>query len=389
LFRLQQSKRQMLPTGTAGKTPGWCPSNHYFRGILCRVKQKNPRPVAVLRLLGYPDAAGVCWLRSRTRRLIVSTPGRAYEEVYMRGSLGQAMAALLLLAPFTAGAQYAWFARNTDTIAVSGQTELSDQCTIEAVFMLPGNSHSGGSIFSEWVLGQEEKHLGISLISVGAVAFPNNYLEAVERRGLLSLDMWHHVAVVWNGNEQRIYLNGLRIQSGPAFQRIGNGPGEAFIGFAPREGTDLPGFVGYLDSVRVSKVARYAGLSFTAPVGDLPSDDHTLLLFNFNDPLDKPTIQDESSLARTGTLGGALAPATAPKIVGKLPTEVPLGLRIFPAVEIQFPTTLGATYQLQSSPDMAVWTDMPEFITGDGQVLRKLISTQGNGRLFYRAVTRP
>jgi hypothetical protein len=46
-------------------------------------------------------------------------------------------------------------------------------------------------------------------------------------------------------------------------------------------------------------------------------------------------------------------------------------------------------YQIQSSPDMAVWTDLPEIVKGDENVLSKLLSTQGGGRLFYRVVARP
>jgi hypothetical protein len=286
-------------------------------------------------------------------------------------------------------AQYAWFSRNTDIIAVSGQTELTDQCTIEAIFLLPSSDHSGGSLFDEWVLSQEEKYLSVSSQSIGAVAYPNNYMEVVEKRGLISLDKWHHVAFVCNGNEQRIYLDGLRIQSGPATQAIGNAPGPAFIGYAPREGSDFPSFVGFLDSVRVSKVARYSGLSFVAPTNDLPSDADTVLLYNFNDPPGSQTVKDDSPLARTGTLGAGFAGATAPKIVTELPIVIPLGLQIFTAVELRFSTSLNGKYQLQSSPDMAVWTDLPEFITGDGNVVSKLISTRDSGRLFYRIVSRP
>ena len=36
-----------------------------------------------------------------------------------------------------------------------------------------------------------------------------------------------------------------------------------------RDGSIRPSFIGYLDSLRVSSIARYSGPSFTAPVGDL------------------------------------------------------------------------------------------------------------------------
>ena len=107
----------------------------------------------------------------------------------------------LLAMMLSCSAQYAWFVRSTDTIAVSGQTDLKDQCTIEAIIMLPSSQHSGGNIFDEWVLAEEEKYLGVSSQSIGAVAYPNSDMEMAERRGLISLDKWHHVAFVCNGVE--------------------------------------------------------------------------------------------------------------------------------------------------------------------------------------------
>jgi hypothetical protein len=295
----------------------------------------------------------------------------------------------VLFGPGALSAQYAWFSRNTDIIQVSGETVLSNQCTIEAVLMLPGGEHSGGSVYDEWILQQDEKYLGVSISSISAVAYPNDLLTATESHGLISLDKWHHIAFVCNGQEQRIYLDGLRIQSGPAPESIGNGPAACFIGYAPRAGSDFPSFVGYLDSIRISKKARYSGLSFTAPTGDLPADTDTVLLYNFNDDPASSTVKDDSPLDRVGTLGKGFAGATAPRIIRALPVQAPLGLKIYTAVELEFSSSPNVKYQVQSSPDMAVWSDMPETFLGDGNVVNKLMSTQGNGRLFYRVVARP
>jgi hypothetical protein len=136
-------------------------------------------------------------------------------------------------------------------------------------------------------------------------------------------------------------------------------------------------------------VARYSGLSFAPPTGDLAKDADTILLYNFNDATNSMTVKDESFLARTGTLGTGFTGATAPRLVSKLPAEAPLGLQIFHAVELKFSSSLNVQYQLQSSPDMEVWTDMPETIAGDGSVMQKLISIQGSPKLFYRVVARP
>jgi hypothetical protein len=285
--------------------------------------------------------------------------------------------------------EYAWFSKTTDVIAVAGQTELESQCTIEAIFMLPTSQHSGGSLFHEWVLEKEEKHLGLSFISIGATAYPNPYLEIVERTGLITLGEWHHVAFVCTGIDTRLYLNGVMVQSAPARQAIGNAEGQAFIGYAPRGGHDLPSFVGFLDSIRVSNVARYSGLSFAPPRGNLPSDGDTVLLYNFQDPSDSPTVADQSPLGRTGMLGAGFEWATAPRLIATLPSDTPLDLEVYHAVELRFATSRNVRYQVQSSPDLAVWRDLPEFIDGDGTVMSKFIPTQGTTRLFYRVVARP
>ncbi len=299
------------------------------------------------------------------------------------------IATLTLTSGAAASAQYAWFDHSTDIISVSGPTMLTNQCTIEAVFMLPSNNQSGGNLFDEWALGQEEKHLGLSQFSIDADLYPNDPISVSEPKGLITLDSWHHVALVYNGVEQRLYLDGTRIQSGPAMAPIANGSAQAFIGYAPRQGSDLPSFVGYLKSIRVSAVARYSGLTFTAPTNDLPADPDTLLLYNFEDPVGSTTVQDQSSLGRTGTLGTGFPGATAPQIIATLPAVVPLDLHIFTAIELQFSTTAGGQYQLQSSPDMAVWTPTPTTYTGDGTVMSKLISIHGSPHLFYRVVPMP
>ena len=300
-----------------------------------------------------------------------------------------ARALLFLAAATSTSAQYAWFSRNTDVIAVSGQTDLTSACTIEAVIMLPSTDHSGGSVFDEWALTKEEKYLGVSIQSIDATAFPNPYIQVDEPGGLITLDKWHHIAFVADGSEERIYLDGQQLQSGPASATILNSDAPAYIGYAPRAGSDFSSFAGYLDSIRVSRVARYTALSFTPLLGDLPSDADTVLLYNFNDPTNATTVVDESPLGRTGTLGQGFPGATSPKIISKFPTAVSLGLQIYTAVELRFNSSMDSKYQLQSSPDMVVWSDLPDIIAGDGTTITKFISTVGTQRLFYRVVSRP
>ncbi len=50
---------------------------------------------------------------------------------------------------------------------------------------------------------------------------------------------------------------------------------------------------------------------------------------------------------------------------------------------VSIATTDGVLYQLQSSPDLATWTDEGEAMTGDGGILTKAVTT-GGGRRFWR-----
>ncbi|NQU20164.1 MAG: PEP-CTERM sorting domain-containing protein [Candidatus Nealsonbacteria bacterium] len=65
----------------------------------------------------------------------------------------------------------------------------------------------------------------------------------------------------------------------------------------------------------MSDSARYSGISFTPPTGDLTSDANTQLLYNFNDPPGSTTVLDESPFGRTGTLGVGFGGATSPTLV--------------------------------------------------------------------------
>ncbi len=103
----------------------------------------------------------------------------------------------------------------------------------------------------------------------------------------LTADTWHHIAFVADGpsNEQRLYLDGVKVATQAGSGDIGDGGGDdfghPFLGAIFRDGTMQESFIGYLDTFRVSDNARYSGNSFTAPTGDLSDDANTVILFNF------------------------------------------------------------------------------------------------------------
>jgi hypothetical protein len=92
----------------------------------------------------------------------------------------------------------------------------------------------------------------------------------------------------------------------------------------------LHSIIGYLQSVRLSNVARYAGPTFTPPLGDLTSDANTLLLLNFNEPAGSTTVQDSGPLGRVGTLAtgfpGATPPVLGPVVAAEPPADAGDGL---------------------------------------------------------------
>lgn len=139
--------------------------------------------------------------------------------------------------------------------------------------------------------------------------------------------------LVTDANEDRLYLDGVLVAAKPRYAPIYNGSGTAYIGASLRSGSfpGIQGFVGILDSIRLSNVARYSGLNFTPSGGDLPNDANTVLLYNFNDATTNLTVFDESSSHRAGTLGAGFSGATAPKLVESLE-----GLPTTPARDIVF-----------------------------------------------------
>jgi hypothetical protein len=230
--------------------------------------------------------------------------------------VSNATMALLLISSYHANAGFAWFQRSTDTIQVAGQTVINGASTYEAVVMLPSNLSGGdgyyGFLFNEWTEGAEDKALTISTNSIGCNNFPNGAFSVVTH---VTSDVWHHVAIVDDSTEQRIYLDGLLLASKPDTARTLNSSGQAFVGAIFRDGFIAPSFLGFLDSLRVSGVARYTGDSFVPPTGDMSSDSDTLLLYNLNEPPGSATVTDDSSFARIGTVGFGFAGASSPTFV--------------------------------------------------------------------------
>jgi hypothetical protein len=208
----------------------------------------------------------------------------------------------------------ALFDQGTDTVAVSGQLALAGAATYEARVLFTAAFGAGGLVFDEWTGGEEDKFLGVELNHLNAYSYHLSD-EVMVAPVSVALNAWHHIAYVYDGSQERLYLDGRRIGARPAAGTIANGGGTGFVGAILRDVGVTKGLVGYLDTLRISSVARYFGSSFTAPSGDLSADSNTLLLYNFNEAPGSSTIADLSGNGHAGTPGSGFTGATAPVLM--------------------------------------------------------------------------
>ena len=120
---------------------------------------------------------------------------------------------------------------------------------------------------------------------------------------------WHHLAMVHDGVELRLYLDGSLVGS-----TAGSGP-RTRNELPLLVGADVAGggratsfFPGRIDEVRLSKVARYAGEAFE-PARRFDHDADTVLLLHLDDPLG-PWAPDRGTARAHGLLLGGAALTT-------------------------------------------------------------------------------
>ena len=208
------------------------------------------------------------------------------------------------------------FNDSTDTIRVDGNTTLGSAATYEALIQFPAAA-ANGVVFNEWENSVEDKGLFGGTATVSGISYPAGNL--IVPTVTLGLNQWHHIAYVYDGSEQRMYLDGNLVGSTTGSGPISNSSsGVPFVGALIR-GSLIPSFQGYMDTLRISDIARYSGASFTAPTGDFTTDANTQLLYNFNEAPGSTVAVDSSGFGRDGTLGTGFAGATSPEFVAATP----------------------------------------------------------------------
>ena len=223
-----------------------------------------------------------------------------------------------------ARANYLLFDAATDSVQIDGQTPYGGSFTFEAVVVFTPSHNGGGDVFVEWTSGQEHRLLGVGTNIVTGYNAPRGGSPFSVTGLVLSLYQPHHIAYVSERYEERMYLDGQLVGSrATGTSVVDSGGNKGCLG----GGTFGTGWVGYIDSLRLSDTIRYVDSEFIPPLGDMTADGNTLLLYNFNESPGSLTAADSSGNGRTGTLGtGNISGATSPEFVSKVPAPPALSI---------------------------------------------------------------
>jgi len=144
-----------------------------------------------------------------------------------------------------------------------------------AIFMEQGNSAERA--LQIWI--QPDGDIQVYLSDTDG-SFPFNEVSGTT----LTAHTWTHIALVKNGSAITLYKDGARdsVIDGSVTQAEINNSGYIFhIGiYRSAAGAYSSDWPGYMDQVRISRVVRYTGASFTAPTTAFTDDINTVLLLN-------------------------------------------------------------------------------------------------------------
>jgi two-component SAPR family response regulator len=159
--------------------------------------------------------------------------------------------------------------------------QLTRGLTFEA-WIKPMRSDTGGTIINkavglcrdDWALIQVPP-LGVEFKLANSCTGNNRFLE---RHHVLSLGRWHHVAGVWDGDSLRLFVDGRQLLRSHYSGTASANEIDMSIGANNHWDGNHLSFMGFIDEVRYSNVARYRG-DFTPELRFEP-DDSTVFLFH-------------------------------------------------------------------------------------------------------------
>jgi hypothetical protein len=132
----------------------------------------------------------------------------------------------------------------------------------------------------------------IIMTNTGVLIFFTSGATRIQGTTQVSTNTWHHIAMTRNGNDHRLFLNG--VQEAATWTNTGHSNnylaghkiGAAYNGTVQ--------FQGYIDEVRVSRVPRYTA-NFTPPTTAFTNDANTLLLLHFEAGNGSTIFEDDNT----------------------------------------------------------------------------------------------
>lgn len=133
-----------------------------------------------------------------------------------------------------------------------------------------------------------------------AIYINNNRWLFVKNNGLagnvaanLTVDTWHHIALVRESGTLSGYVDGTRV--GQATSTLTTDMSSHTIAVGGQvDGSNT--FNGYIDEFRTSDTARYTGTSVTAPTAEFAPDANGISLLHFNGDNNSTTIDNDGKL---------------------------------------------------------------------------------------------
>jgi hypothetical protein len=190
---------------------------------------------------------------------------------------------------------------------------------------------------------------------------------------------WHHVAATYDGTTLTLYRDGRIL--GRVAEAINTAESLLLIGVGV-ENTAF--FKGSLDDIRIydrelasTEVLELAGLSSDATWMDSDFDglsDTAELVVHHTNPAIPDTDRDSFPD------GAEIAAGKNPLDASSLPVAT---FTTHSAIELEFPTRIGATNEIQTSSDLKTWRTLETIDSSTNGIVRRVFPTASK-RLFYR-----
>jgi hypothetical protein len=184
----------------------------------------------------------------------------------------------------------AYFNGSADTLTVSGTGSFNiasaTNFTIEAWVYPTSTGTSKAIVAKDWSPGTSYPSFGVILtttntiqFSVGSGTTSGTGSATYTSTGTAPVNSWTHVAVVVNGSNYSIYLNGVQDTTGSYGGTVGTSTNAMIVGGTNSGSLGVDYFGGYISNLRVTKSAVYTS-AFTPPTSPVTAIANTQLLVN-------------------------------------------------------------------------------------------------------------